>query len=103
MPGKPAALASPWHLASAPLSPPRLPSYVVLLRKTRQGTPAPHGGDCGDCGTGGATQLPFWQEPTLQAVPCGFGLHLPFFPCLPFLHFLHSEHFGLHLPPAATS
>src|SRR5215211_4231278 len=51
----------------------------------------------GPGGGSAATQFPLAHVPILQAVPLGFDLHLPF------SHFLHSEHFGLHLPPAAAS
>src|SRR3954466_10199361 len=34
VPFSPAASASPWHFASAPASPPRLPLYLALLKNT---------------------------------------------------------------------
>ena len=62
-------------------------------------------------GSIGAAQSPPRQVPTVQAVPSGSGRHLPFLQRflpffrlhLPFLHWLHSAHAGLHFLDLAVA
>src|SRR4051794_9680606 len=69
-------------MASAPISPPRLPMWRLLVTKTRQGAPVPQAGGGGG-GVVGGRHCPPWHVPPGHVVPSGFArLHLPCLRCL---------------------